>query len=81
MVVRPSRDIGAIAAEAHASSSLRSRGVLAELLARTALTGVPESEADLFSYLYFDSSLSKPLIELGRADAAKQEGEILALLS
>lgn len=81
VVVRPSRDIGAIAAEAHRKGSRLSRGVLAQLLARMALSGVPESEADLFSYLYFDSSLTRPLIELGRADAIKQESEILELLA
>ncbi len=83
VVVRPSRDIGAIAAEAHRGRGrlTRSRGVLAELLARTALRGVPDDEADLFSYLFFDSSFARPLIELGRADAERQHDEIMELLS
>jgi hypothetical protein len=50
-------------------------------LARSALRGVPEEEADLFSYLYFDASFTEPLIELGRADARRQEEEIVRLLS
>jgi NTE family protein len=83
LVVRPSRDIGAIAAEAHRGRKLvsRSRGVMAELLARTTLRGVPDDEADLFSYLFFDASFARPLIELGRADAEQQADEIFNLLS
>ena len=80
-VIRPSRDIGALAAECHRGRSLFSGGVLSELLARMTLRGVPDGEADLFSYLYFDASFARPLIELGRADAERQEDEILDLLS
>jgi NTE family protein len=82
-VVRPSRDIGAIAAESYHRTGLRggSRGMLPRLLARSALHGVPEEEADLFSYLYFDAAFTQPLIELGREDARRQHDEILALLS
>jgi NTE family protein len=83
LVVRPSEDIGAIAADAYynRSSASRSRGLLPRLLARAALRGVPRDEADLFSYLYFDASYTEPLMELGRADASRREAEILALLS
>lgn len=82
-VVRPSEDIGAIAASAHKGRRVfeRGRGFLAELLARTALRGVPADEADLFSYLFFDGTFARPLIELGRKDAERQHDEILALLS
>jgi len=83
VVIRPSRDIGAMAADAYhrRSHESRSKGLLPRLLARSALRGVPEGEADLFSYLYFDASFTEPLIELGRADARRQEDEILRLLS
>ncbi len=82
-VVRPSRDLGQVAAEArrHRSHASRSRGVLPQFLARLALRGVPEDEADLFSYLYFDASFTEPLVELGRADAQESESAILELLS
>jgi NTE family protein len=83
VVIRPSRDIGAIAADAyhHRSHASRSRGLLPRLLARSVLRGVPEEEADLFSYLHFDANFTEPLLELGRADARRQEEEIVRLLS
>jgi NTE family protein len=83
VVIRPSRDIGEIAAGAYhrAPRVSRSKGLLPRVLARAALRGVPEDEADLFSYLYFDSSFTEPLIELGRADARRQHDEILGLLT
>jgi NTE family protein len=82
VVVRPSEDIGSIAADAYhnRSNTRRSRGLLPRLLARFALRGVPADEADLFSYLYFDGSYTEPLIELGRSDARSREADILELL-
>ena len=82
VVVRPSADIGAMAAAAHHGSPLweRGRGVLAELLVRASRRGLPANEADLFSYIYFDGGFAAPLVELGRKDAASQHDRILALL-
>jgi NTE family protein len=83
VVIRPSADIGVMAAESYRRSRSRTegQGILASLLARTALRGVPEDEADLFSYLYFDRSFTEPLLELGREDARRLEAEILTLLA
>ena len=44
------------------------------------LYGVPEEEADMISYLYFDAAFTQPLIELGQQDARRQHDEIVALL-
>jgi NTE family protein len=83
VVIRPSADIGVMAADSYRQSRSRvgGQGILASLLARTALRGVPEDEADLFSYLYFDRSFTEPLVELGREDARKLDDAILALLA
>jgi NTE family protein len=82
VVVRPSADLGVLAAQAYRRSRTRpsAHGLFANLLARTALRGVPEDEADLFSYLYFDKGFTEPLVDLGREDARSMEDSILALL-
>jgi NTE family protein len=55
-------------------------GVLPGLLSRLATSGVPEDEADLLSYLLFDGHFTNALIELGRADAAAREDQIVEIL-
>ena len=80
-VVRPSTDIGRMAADCHRESGgLAALGVLPELIARMAMRGATE-EADLLSYLYFDKCFTQRLIEMGREDARSAEDEILTLLS
>jgi len=80
-VVRPSADVGRVAADCHRKSGgLRALGVLPELVARAALRGVPEEEADLLSYLYFDRCFTTRLVELGREDARRAEDDICELL-
>jgi hypothetical protein len=59
----------------------RSLGLLPSLLARGALWGVPENEADLLSYLLFDKAFTAELVELGRRDTLALEAQLLALLS
>ena len=55
-------------------------GVLPELAGARASRGVPEDEADLLSYLYFDRRFTGDLVEMGREDARRREDDILALL-
>ena len=76
--VRPSKDIGAIAAECleHKSPVRSARNWLSRSLARYAGRG-SEGEADLLSYLFFDRCYVDHLIELGRHDA-EQASEQLA---
>jgi NTE family protein len=79
-VVRPSTDIGHLCADAYHRQGERSSGLTARLLARLAVQGVPRTEADLLSYVYFDARFTEPMLELGREDARRQEDEILELL-
>jgi NTE family protein len=76
LVVKPSQDLGTLAADHIHSSKLRAGPSLRRILA---LLDVGEaSEADLASYLLFDGAFARKLIELGRGDAEKQASEIAA---
>jgi NTE family protein len=80
-VVRPSEDVGRIAARCHRRSGSEALGVLPALLTRAALRGVPADEADLLSYLYFDRCFTTELVEMGRSDAREAKDRIAALLA
>lgn len=68
LVVRPSEDIGRLAATYVRSGALRHGGGLTRRV--LSLLDVGEStEANLASYLLFDGAFAKKLIDLGRADA------------
>jgi NTE family protein len=81
LVVRPSEDVGRVAAHCMRGRRARSLGLLPGLVARTALRGVPEDEADLLSYLLFDRCFTSELVALGRSDARAMEDRLVALLS
>ena len=81
VVVRPGEDIGRLAAHCYRGQrGTGALGALPSLLTRAALRGVPDEEADLLSYLFFDRCFTAELIALGREDARRSEDEILALL-
>jgi len=81
-VIRPSEDVGHMAGECYREHAHGlGLGGMAGLLARLALRGVPEEEADLLSYLLFDRCFTERLVEMGREDARGMEDELYALLA
>jgi NTE family protein len=77
--IRPSEDIGAIAADFAQSGKVKLRGPIARRLISRLAGGEARHESDLLSYLLFDGDFAAELIELGRRDAAKKEDELAAL--
>jgi NTE family protein len=78
--LRPSRDLGVMAAECveHRPAGRGLKGWLADAVVRYAIRGVA-MEADLLSYLYFDPCFADHLIELGRRDAEAQSDALATL--
>ncbi len=77
--IRPSEDIGALAARFVASGKMKVHGLIARKLIGRLADGEAAHESDLLSYLLFDGDYATQLIELGRHDAAKKEDELAAL--
>ena len=78
--IRPSEDIGEIAANFVETGRVRTHGIIArKLLDRLAGRGGAAHESDLLSYILFDGGFAAELIDLGRRDAAKKEDELAAL--
>jgi NTE family protein len=78
MVVRPSEDIGRLAAAYVRKGRLSSKGGLTRRILQLLDVG-EATEADLASYLLFDGGFAKRLIDLGRADAEARRHEIAEL--
>lgn len=79
IVVRPSQDIGKLAAHYVHSEEFKKRvkGRLIGRVIRKLADREAEEEADLVSYLLFDGGFADQLIQLGRADARAQKAEWL----
>ncbi len=81
-MLRPSKDLGVMAAEClrHQSRSRGLRDWLSRNVVRYAGRGAL-GEADLLSYLFFDRCYANHLIELGRHDAAEAADELVAFFT
>jgi NTE family protein len=81
-MLRPSKDLGVLAAEClrHQTRSRGLRDWLSRNVVRFAGHGAL-AEADLLSYLFFDRCYADHLIELGRHDAAQAAEELVAFFS
>jgi NTE family protein len=77
-MLRPSRDLGVLAAECltHQTRSHGLRDWLSRNVVRFAGRGAL-GEADLVSYLFFDRCYAEHLIELGRADAERAADDLV----
>jgi NTE family protein len=79
--IRPSIDIGALAAEFVAKDRVIVHGRVARKLIHRLSAGEASHESDFLSYLLFDGNWARELIALGRADAARKEEELMRFFS
>ena len=77
--IRPSEDIGMLAAQFVRAGKMKVRGVIARRLIARLSSAEAAHESDLLSYLLFDGDFAAELIELGRHDAAKKADELASL--
>jgi len=83
LYIRPSEDIGAIAARyaRKGRTAMRLRSIVTWLLKSLALPGRPSGEGDLLSYLLFDGEYAGELIKLGMADASANKENLKEFFS
>lgn len=79
--IRPSQDIGVLAADFINSGRADIRNRFVSRILRYFVDAEEGSQSDLPSYLLFDGKFAELLIELGYEDAAAQEDELAELFS
>lgn len=77
LALRPSKDLGKLAADHVRTGSLRSDRRITTRVIRTLARMESRDEADLTSYVLFDGSYCEKLIELGIADARARLDDLL----
>lgn len=77
LVLRPSRDLGALAADHVRNGTLRGGRRFSSRVVRMLAHLEHPNEADLTSYLLFDGGYCEKLIDLGRGDAARHRDVLL----
>lgn len=80
LAIRPSRDIGQLAADFLRQERAALRQQLGRTLLRALDVGEGSASADLASYLLFDGRFAAELIALGRSDAAARHDELESFL-
>ncbi|HIF95053.1 MAG: patatin-like phospholipase family protein [Myxococcales bacterium] len=81
LVIRPSEDLGRMAAEVVRNDPKLELGAFLGLLRRSTGAGSTAKEADLLSYLLFDAAYARPLADLGYRDAEARQDELAAFFS
>jgi NTE family protein len=81
LVVRPSADLGRIAADVVRDDPELDFGAFLGMLRRLTGAGETAREADLLSYLLFDATYARRLIEVGYHDAEAKAEELAAFFS
>jgi NTE family protein len=79
--VRPSVDIGGLAADFVASGRIDLRGRMARRIYHRLASTEATHESDLLSYLLFDGAFASALIDIGYQDAARQAEDLARLFS
>ena len=81
LVIRPSEDLGRMAAEVVRNDPNLELGAFLGLLRRSTGAGSTAKEADLLSYLLFDAAYARPLADLGFKDAEARQDELAAFFT
>jgi NTE family protein len=81
LVIRPSEDLGVLAADVVRDDPELDFGAFLGMVRRLTGVGTTAREADLMSYLLFDSTYGHRLSELGFKDAEAQQNELAAFFT